>query len=59
MVQAQVVKHLGLQITKAIFPFAFEILAHRAAQAALDGMIRINKRQAQPPSQLTPNGRFA
>ena len=52
----QLPNHRLFDIAKPLFTFALEVLTYGATQTLLDHMIRIRKRELQPPGQLTPDG---
>jgi hypothetical protein len=51
--------HFLLDIAKPRFALALKKLADGAAQALLDGLIGVGKRQLQSSGQLTADGRFS
>jgi hypothetical protein len=57
--QHQLGQDLGFDVAKALLPLALKILANGAAQALLDRMIRVQKRDIETASELTAHRGFA
>ena len=55
----QLGQDLGFDVAKALLPLALEIFADGAAQALLDRMIRVQKRDVETASELTAHRGFA
>jgi len=59
VVLAQVVEHRLFDIAKSVFALLLKILPNGTAQSRLDDLVRIDKRHAQAPRELTSDGAFA
>ena len=46
-------------VAEALFPFALKILADGAAEFAFNGVIGVNERELEPPSELATYCGFA
>ena len=55
----QLAQDLGFDVAKALLPLALEIFADGAAQALLDRVIRVQKRDVEPAGELTAHRGFA
>ena len=57
--ERELTNHRLFDITETVFPLTLKILADRAAQLLLYHMVRIKKRELEPPGELPPDGGFS